>query len=282
MKIIFVTLGVLFVLVVGAVIWLHASPPPSAGGPVPTIGTTIALPALIAVNTPTIVTVTSVIDTPTLNPTTVDLLRLNPDGTTTVIGELNDKGKNGDKKPGDKTFTAQMTFNEPTTGEIRLQVSAAFRGLLRRTLSAPITVDVWNSYVDTVQGYSLLYDPLLQMQQPTTGKTVFDERAVAVADGDSPAAIEIFAVPTTLNDELQYTRSIIVDAYSETAIRVGGEIATKITGVLGSNVFGRGNQSRSFVLFSHGKTTFKFEYDVDDPHISNIVSSMLATFTFAD
>lgn len=65
---------------------------------------------------------------PTLNPTTVQLLRINTDGSSSLIAQMNDTGKNGDQKPGDKTFTAQFTLNELRPSTFSFEVTADFRG----------------------------------------------------------------------------------------------------------------------------------------------------------
>src|ERR1700742_3260882 len=93
-----------------------------------TVGTTTASPTTISVGQPTVVTVTSEITDPTLLTTGINLLRLLPGGGSTIIGQLHDDGLNGDAVAGDKIFSAQVTLNEATAGQVQLQVSAAFKG----------------------------------------------------------------------------------------------------------------------------------------------------------
>jgi hypothetical protein len=151
MKKLLILFSVLAAVAIGSVVWLKAATPaaPASPAPTPAIGTTMAAPTVIAVNTPTTVTVISVITDSTVIATGVNLLRINPTGNPTILGRLRDDGTTGDAVAGDKTFTGQVTFNESTTGEIKLQVSAAFRGMLRRVTSSIITIDVWQTFSDT-------------------------------------------------------------------------------------------------------------------------------------
>lgn len=123
----------LILLVASPGVWLYAAP---------TIGTTAVTPSTIFVNSTTTVTVTSVITDPTLITTGINLIRLNPGGTPTILGQLHDDGLNGDAVAGDKTFTLQLTLNESQAGQVQLRVSAAFKGMLQRVLSSVMTVNV--------------------------------------------------------------------------------------------------------------------------------------------
>jgi hypothetical protein len=57
-----------------------------------------------------------------------------------VLGQLHDDGKNGDTIAGDGVYTIQITVNEPLAGQIQFQVSAAFKGKLKRLTSPILTV----------------------------------------------------------------------------------------------------------------------------------------------
>jgi hypothetical protein len=108
----------------------------------PTVGPVAAAPSTIASRQPTTVTITAVITDPTVLPTGVNLLRIGPGGTSTILGQLHDDGTNGDAAAGDQTYTLQVTFNEAAAGQIQLQVSAAFKGVLKRVLSNTIPITV--------------------------------------------------------------------------------------------------------------------------------------------
>src|SRR5580692_8378353 len=127
------------IVAVGAVVWLRAasagrpSAAPTAAVATPTVGPAVASPTVVAVNTPTQVTITVQITDPTLLPGGVNLLRVDSTGKTlSIIGLMYDDGTHGDTVAGDKTFTAVVTLNEPTTGTAYFAASAAFKGVLKR------------------------------------------------------------------------------------------------------------------------------------------------------
>lgn len=128
-------LGMAAIVVVGlaAASWLVAAP---------TIGAINATPTRIDVGTPAAVTVTAMITDPTLIASSVNLLRINANGTKTILGQLHDDGINGDQTAGDKIFTGRATFTEPAEGQVQLQISAAFKGILIRPQSTIITIQV--------------------------------------------------------------------------------------------------------------------------------------------
>ena len=125
--------------------------------PAPTIGTPVANPAVIGVNTPTTVTVIAVITDPSVIPGSVTLLRLNSTGASTTLGQLHDDGRNGDDVAGDKTFTIQLSLNEAAMGQIRMQVSAMFRGVTKRMLSSIVTVEVEPIFYNQSLGVTFNY-----------------------------------------------------------------------------------------------------------------------------
>jgi hypothetical protein len=55
---------------------------------------------------------------------------------------MHDDGQNGDAVAGDGIYTLRVPFNEAAIGQIQIQVSAAFRGVLRRVISSPINIAV--------------------------------------------------------------------------------------------------------------------------------------------
>ncbi len=111
----------------------------TAWGVNPALSLPAATPSLVTVGTTTTVTVTIQILDPLLIPGSVNLLRLGPpDAQPIVLGALLDDGQNGDAASGDGVFTLQVPFSERAAGVIKLQVSAVFKGALKRSLS-PIT-----------------------------------------------------------------------------------------------------------------------------------------------
>jgi hypothetical protein len=106
----------------------------------PTITTVRATPMTAVIGTPTQITVQASITDPSFIKGGADLLELNPDGTTTVLGTLHDDGLNGDLFAGDLFFTVVVTLNASSASQIKLQVSAAFAGELLRVRSPVMNV----------------------------------------------------------------------------------------------------------------------------------------------
>jgi hypothetical protein len=101
------------------------------------MGLARAIPMTAIVGSPTQITVTVSIPDLSLIATSVNLLQLNADGTTNILGTLHDDGLNGDAFAGDLVFTLVVTLNAPSASQIQLQVSAAFKGALQ-TVKSPI------------------------------------------------------------------------------------------------------------------------------------------------
>lgn len=109
----------------------------------PTIGVPTATPAIIAVGTPTVVTITTQITDASLISESVALQRLAAESNVLeVLGKLHDDGLDGDAVAGDQNFSSQVTLNEPNTGEVSLRISAAFTGSLKRVFSDVFVVKV--------------------------------------------------------------------------------------------------------------------------------------------
>ena len=106
----------------------------------PTIGMVGASPMTAVIGTSTQVTVTASITDPSLVTGGANLLQLNPNGTTTILGTLHDDGLNGDAFAGDLVFSVVVTLNSATASQVQLQVSAAFKGVLQRVKSPVLSV----------------------------------------------------------------------------------------------------------------------------------------------
>jgi len=106
----------------------------------PTLGLVNVTPITAVIGTPTQVTVTASITDPALIPGGANLLQLNPDGSTTILGVLHDDGRNGDAVAGDFVLTLVVTLNAPSASQIQLEVSAAFKGVLQRIKSPIVNV----------------------------------------------------------------------------------------------------------------------------------------------
>jgi hypothetical protein len=136
-------------------------PPVAAMLATHTVGTATATPPMITVGTSTQVTVTIQITDPALIANSVNLLRLGAPGTQpAVLGVMQSAG-NG-------IYTLDPTFNEQSTGQVQLQVSAAFKGALQRVLSNVVIVSVWGVIADPTSGFKTLYPPVLYDLSSTT------------------------------------------------------------------------------------------------------------------
>ena len=121
----------------------------------------VATPSVFAVNTLTQVTVSALINDPTVIPGGVNLLRIDSTGKAVIIGILQDNGAGGDQVAGDHVYTLQIPFHEVATGQIVLKASVAFKGLLQRVQSAPLTLRVsaqppvatFQAYVDSTDSH---------------------------------------------------------------------------------------------------------------------------------
>src|SRR6266850_304242 len=180
-----IALLVITILLTGSVWWLRAAPAsnPQGKGPPPenpTISAPTATPNIIAVNTPTEVTATVYIPDPTLNPVSVELLRVNADGNMSKVADMRDNGQGGDQKPGDKVFTARVTITQRAQEVFVFKVLAAFRGH-DRVLSNPTPIAIINpfgsSLIDVATRSSIIIVATITHQQAsldTTGEIVTD------------------------------------------------------------------------------------------------------------
>jgi hypothetical protein len=89
----------------------------------------------VSLNRPTLVTVVARITDARHIPASVNLIRFDRSGGPTIIGRLPERASGG-------FYTFRVPFNEATSGRIRLQISTAFHGRLRRVLSEPLFVTV--------------------------------------------------------------------------------------------------------------------------------------------
>jgi len=106
----------------------------------PAIGSVRAIPTTAVIGTATEISVQASITDPSLIAGGANLLQLNPNGTTTILGTLHDDGLNGDAYAGDHVFTLLVTLNSSSAAQIQLEVSAAFRGMLQRVKAPTISV----------------------------------------------------------------------------------------------------------------------------------------------
>lgn len=73
---------------------------------------------------------------------------------------MHDDGANGDLTANDKVYSLRLTMNEQTAGLVRLQVSAAFQGVMKRVMSPILEVQIWNLHTDQKIGVTFAYPAL--------------------------------------------------------------------------------------------------------------------------
>ena len=130
MKSLIFTISIAIILALGAA-WLCAAP--TVGLPATTS------PTVINTNTPTTVVITSLITDASLIPGSVNLVRLDGnENVVGIVGVMHDDGQNGDAAAGDRVYSLRLTIIEPAQTAFEFQVSAAFKGLLRRVISSPL------------------------------------------------------------------------------------------------------------------------------------------------
>lgn len=124
----------------------------TAASAAPTVGTPAANPPAVNAGQATQVTASCLITRqpgdPAVVPNGVNLLRLNTAGQTlTILGVMQDNGQNGDAAAGDGIYTYRFLANETQQGQIRVQCSAAFAGVLLRVRSpiTAISVDIFRA-----------------------------------------------------------------------------------------------------------------------------------------
>jgi hypothetical protein len=104
----------------------------------PSVGTpTTTSQTILSPNTSTTVTITSAISDPTLIPGSVNLIRV--DSNSNVVGTVGVM-----QNVGNNNYSYTLTLNEPVQGPFAFEVSAAFKGLLKRVISAPLDFAVAN------------------------------------------------------------------------------------------------------------------------------------------
>lgn len=114
-----------------------------AQGPQPSIGALTMSPPNIVFNTPTPTTFVVRINTPTINPTSVSLQRVDSTGRVlSTVGPMNDMGKTGDAVADDRNFSIRTSVNHPLVGKVYYRVTAAFRGNTPSAVSTIVSMDV--------------------------------------------------------------------------------------------------------------------------------------------
>lgn len=141
-----------------------------------TLGSPNMSPANIPARTPSEVTFSIGITDPNYTAGTANVQRLNASGgIVSVLGNLRDDGTQGDAVAGDRIYTLRTTLQQAEAGTMHFQVSAAFKGELKRTFAGPLVLTVTDA------------------PAPTVG-------AVQLAPGSTPAGVGMLATVTAQID----------------------------------------------------------------------------------
>jgi hypothetical protein len=140
-------------------------------------------PAFVLVNTATAITFTVTITDPTPLPNGVNLLQVSGSGQQTIVGQMHGDGTN------DGIFTLQTVLNEQAAGSANFQVSAAFAGLLKRSLSPMYMLPVWTTFSDTASGIHFSF-PLFAQTLQVVNNTVNTSTELSDIDINIMNAIE--------------------------------------------------------------------------------------------
>ena len=152
-----------------------------------TVGPPSVIPDAMTVDVPTTITVTAAISGNVI-PQSVEVQRLDSLGNPiAIIGKLSDNGVSPDLVAGDGVYTGAVSISNSSIGKVALRVSAAALGSLRRTVSAPASIDV----VPT--GFPTTYVPIPNAPtatDPNTGATIIANEVLACfAPGTSVSTI---------------------------------------------------------------------------------------------
>ena len=162
----------------------------------------------------------------------VNVLQVDQNGNNaSVIGTLNDNGVNGDFLAGDGIFGGTITLSQATAGQIYLQLSVAFGGALRRTLS-PVT-----SILVTGPGMPNTPQPstTLTIVDPQTGATVIcNELLVTFSPGTSQQNITsaILSVGGTLVGMLAHAARWATISQGGGSVEMGALVACLFVGIV--------------------------------------------------
>lgn len=312
MKTIVLVLGIVVILGLGA-FWLYARPAPAgpqaAAQPTPpvripeqqaqtssetgnipspkalatttpTIGAMNAMPTMVTLNMPTPVIITAKITDPSLIPGSVNLLRIGATGTQpTILGVMHDDGQNGDAVAGDGVYTLQVLFNEAAPGQIQLQVSAAFRGLLRRVVAnvPPIQISQPQSFKSADIGITMNY-PAGWLTQQSTYSATFSNVQDPSTTGDS-AFFEVHYIPQSNPGGLsinqwfaQFSQHLPEPPISVNNISIAGHAGVIITvPEVGAD---------TVIYLSRGADIIEITYDTETQQFVGDYAAMLNSIAF--
>lgn len=153
---------------------------------------------------------------------------------------MHDDGKSADAVTGHCIYTLQILLKEPA-GHVQLQVSAAFRGLLRRVTSSIVTLDVWNVLVNQTLPLTLAYPSAWTVDSRPGFTLLTDNTNISDYFLEEPPDILIYTdpnsqqlTPNAYYDGISYP-AYYQDSQSVQSISACGISGFMFLGVLGEN-----------------------------------------------
>ena len=237
-----------------------------------TLGTATVTPAMVTVNMPTPVTVNIPITDPELISSSVNLLQLGAPGTQpTILGVMQDTG-NG-------VYSLQHVFTEPTTGQLLLEVSAAFKGsLLRVTANIPaIPVVQPLTFSDGTMGLTLNYPADWYSQQGTS--SVIFSNVQQPSTSPSSSFFQVYYLsqvnPGFLPIEQWFAQFSQLAPFPPISVS-----SASITGHAGIIVTVPEVGAGTMIFLSRGANIIKVTYDTENQQFVGEYLAMLNSMTF--
>jgi hypothetical protein len=184
---------------------LETEPNATSETAIHTIGQVTLSPSLIGAGTSQPITLTATITDPDVIASSVDVVYSRPGiPGATILGTLHDDGLNGDAIAGDDVYTLVFTLPSLSAGEVDLQVTAAFKGVITRTKSPLVPVYInpaastagWTPFSDSLNLFTVSLPPtwnvhLIQTYEPNS--LVTESVQFVLTDGTLLFTIDVFA-----------------------------------------------------------------------------------------
>ncbi|WP_143084543.1 choice-of-anchor X domain-containing protein [Massilia yuzhufengensis] len=121
-----------------------------------TLGAPSMSPASIPARTASEITFTVSITDPNYTAGTANVQRLTAaGGIASVVGNLRDDGTQGDAQAGDRIYTLRTTLQQADPGTMMFQVSAGFKGELKRSFAGPLALTVSSAQTPVIGAVQL-------------------------------------------------------------------------------------------------------------------------------
>lgn len=235
------------------------------------LGTATATPAMITANMPTPVTVTISITDPALITTSVNLLQLGASGTQpTILGLMQNTGGG--------LYSLQHVFNASTTGQIQLEVSAAFVGSLQRLTKVLSAIPIVQppTFTSANMGLTLNYPADWSVQQNSS--TITFSNVPSPSTTPSSSFFQVYYLPQANPSQLpiaqwfsQFSQLAPFPPISVNSISIGTNVGVIAT------VSDIGADTKIFL--PRGTDIIEISYDSEAQQFSGEYAAMLNSIT---